>query len=75
MAAKHLDYKGLKCPLPTLTLNRAYLKKEITDGDLVEVVADCPSFEADIKTFCAKHKKVLVKCYADGANKVAKVQF
>lgn len=60
MAKVVLDAKGLKCPMPTLKMTSALQKKEVNPGDLFEVVADCPSFEKDVKAWCTTFKKVLV---------------
>jgi tRNA 2-thiouridine synthesizing protein A len=74
MAKVTLDFRGLNCPLPVLKLNAAVIKKEVSPGDTVEVLADCPTFENDVKKWCANSKKQLVKCYADSGHKVAVVQ-
>jgi len=60
MALKNLDFKGLKCPIPVMKLETMIIRKEIAPGDTVEVIADCPTFAADVKNFCAKNGKVIV---------------
>jgi F420-non-reducing hydrogenase iron-sulfur subunit len=75
MAKVTLDFRGLNCPLPVLKLNGAVIKKEVKPGDTAEVLADCPTFEADVKKWCDTSKKMLVKCYADGSHKIALIQF
>jgi tRNA 2-thiouridine synthesizing protein A len=75
MATVQLDYRGLKCPVPTLKLTRVAMKNEVNPGDILEVLADCPTFEADIKGWCADYKKVLLKVRANGTHKVAQIQF
>ncbi|MGO9793462.1 MAG: sulfurtransferase TusA family protein [Solirubrobacteraceae bacterium] len=75
MATVQLDYRGLKCPLPTLKLQRAVLTKVVKDGDILEVKADCEAFEGDVKKFCTDQKKILVKFWVDGTTKTAKIQF
>ena len=55
-----LDARGLKCPMPALKMNSMLLKNEVKSGDVLEVLADCPSFEKDVKDWCARTKKVLV---------------
>jgi tRNA 2-thiouridine synthesizing protein A len=74
MAKITLDLRGLNCPLPVLKLNSAVIRKEVKPGDLVEVLADCATFEADIKKWCTTSKKLLVKCYVNGSHKVAQIQ-
>lgn len=74
MAKKTLDMRGLNCPLPTLKLNSAVIKREVQAGDTVEVMADCPTFENDMKKWCATSKKLLVKIYATNGYKIAVIQ-
>lgn len=75
MASVQLDYRGLKCPLPTLKLTQAITAKQVNVGDMLEVKADCESFEKDIQRFCSVHKRILVKFWVDGTTKTAKIQF
>ena len=75
MATVQLDYQGLKCPLPTLKLTQAVSTKVVKVGDMLEVKADCPTFEHDIQRFCSVHKKILVKFWVNGTTKTAKIQF
>lgn len=75
MARVQLDYRGFKCPLPTLKLNQFALSGGAKAGDIVEVLADCPTFEQDVKKWCSTSKKVLIKCYPDGSNSIAQIQF
>ncbi len=75
MATVKLDYRGLLCPVPTLKLSRVAMKNEANPGDIVEVLADCPTFEADMKRWCADFKKVLLKIQVNGNHKVAQIQF
>jgi tRNA 2-thiouridine synthesizing protein A len=75
MAEVKRDYRGLKCPLPVLKLNQLAMKKEVNPGDVLEVTADCATFEEDVKKWCTTSKKVLLKCYKEGSAKIAKIQF
>jgi tRNA 2-thiouridine synthesizing protein A len=69
MAKAFLDAKGLKCPMPSLKMTQMVLKKEVKPGDVLEVVADCPTFENDVRTWCQSSKKVLIfmRSEADGS--------
>ena len=58
MATEVLDAKGWKCPKPTLEMTIKLHKMQ--KGDTLEVEADCPTFEADVKKWCERMKKVLV---------------
>lgn len=75
MAQVRLDFRGLKCPLPTLKLNQYVMSGKAHPGDTIEVEADCPTFEDDIKKWCSTSRKVLIKCYSEGTSKIAVVQF
>jgi tRNA 2-thiouridine synthesizing protein A len=55
-----LDARGLRCPMPALKMNSMLLKNEVKPGDVLDVLADCPTFEKDVKDWCARTKKVLV---------------
>jgi len=72
--ARTLDTKGLKCPQPILKI--AILAKQIDEGELLEVKADCPSFPADIKAWCERTGKILLVCADDGTGSFsAQIQF
>ena len=58
MANQTLDAKGLKCPQPALKVQMLSMKMKA--GEVLEVVADCATFEKDIRDFCARTKKVLL---------------
>jgi tRNA 2-thiouridine synthesizing protein A len=73
MATHTLDARGLKCPQPTLKV--ASMSIKIPKGDILEVVADCPTFEKDLKEWCGRSKKVLLWIRDEGGAKKAQVQF
>jgi tRNA 2-thiouridine synthesizing protein A len=74
MATQMLDALGLKCPQPILKI--AVKAKEMQDGDMLEVTADCPSFPDDIKAWCDRMGKVLLFCSTDAEGKhKAQIQF
>ncbi|MBF0500370.1 MAG: sulfurtransferase TusA family protein [Candidatus Riflebacteria bacterium] len=64
MANKVLDAKGLKCPQPTLRLTATVA--QLKPGDTIEVIADCPTFEVDVKGWCQRMKKVLISLKDEG---------
>lgn len=72
MDAKVLDAKGLKCPLPTLKM--LTLAREMKPGEILEVIADCPSFEADVRKFCETTGKALLFVKVEGAAKRVQVR-
>ncbi len=74
MATYTLDTSGLKCPQPILKI--AVKAKELQPGDMLEIIADCPSFPADIKAWCERTGKTLLFCATDGDGKhKAQVRF
>lgn len=73
MAVTTLDAKGLKCPQPTLKVT--IMATKMKPGDVLEVLADCPTFENDIKDWCTRSKKVLLWMKVDGGAKRCQIQF
>ena len=71
----NLDARGLKCPLPVLKLNTLFFKKEVKPGETVTVLADCPTFEKDIRQWCKERQKVLVLFKDEGTHQRAEVRF
>jgi len=67
MATQTLDATGLKCPQPTLKVTAMAVKMK--PGDILEVVADCPTFEKDVKDWCGRSKKALLWMKDEGAGK------
>ena len=47
---KVLDTSGLLCPEPVMMLHKAV--REITDGEIIKVIATDPSTTRDIPKFC-----------------------
>jgi len=56
---KVYDFKGLKCPLPVLKTKRAL--KEIEKGEIIEIQADDPAANLDLKHFCEVSGNNLIK--------------
>jgi tRNA 2-thiouridine synthesizing protein A len=73
MAVTLLDAKGLKCPQPTLKIT--VLSVKMKSGDVLEVVADCPTFEKDLRSWCSRAKKTLLWLKEEGSAKRAQIQF
>lgn len=72
MGTTTIDAKGLKCPQPVLKLTTTVAS--LKPGDLVEILADCPTFEADLKGWCTRMKKVLVYIRDEGGAKKAQIK-
>lgn len=74
MATETLDARGLKCPQPTLKLS--IFSRKVSQGSLVEVLADCPEFPNDVKKWCTSNHKVLLACNDTGGGMYkAEIQF
>ena len=55
---KSLDFMGLKCPIPVLKTKRAL--KEVKEGEMIEVLADDPAANLDLKHFCEVSGNILI---------------
>jgi len=74
MAEKQLDARGLKCPQPIMKV--AVMAKTLSEGDVLEVLADCPSFPKDIEAWCYKTGKLLLNLQDDGSGSyTAEIEF
>ncbi|HVP57888.1 MAG TPA: sulfurtransferase TusA family protein [bacterium] len=74
MATVELDVRGQQCPIPVLKMTNALMKKEVTNGDTLIVLADCPTFEKDVREWCGNMKKVLVVIRDEGNSKRAEIR-
>ena len=74
MALQVFDFRGLKCPQPSLKLTTIAIK--IQKGDVVEIMGDCSTFEKDMRVWCTISKKTLLwmKDKGEGA-KSCQIQF
>jgi tRNA 2-thiouridine synthesizing protein A len=72
MAVTVLDARGLKCPLPTLKMTG--ICRTLNSGDIIEVVADCPTFETDVRNFCSTNQKALLFVKVEGDCKRVQVR-
>ena len=73
MAVHKLDATGLRCPQPILKIT--IMMPEMNPGDVLEVSADCDSFESDVRTWCDRLKKTLLAVTQDGDVVTASIQF
>jgi tRNA 2-thiouridine synthesizing protein A len=74
MATVQLDVRGQQCPIPVLKMTNALMKKEVNNGDTLVVLADCPTFEKDVREWCGNMKKVLVVIRDEGTAKRAEIR-
>jgi tRNA 2-thiouridine synthesizing protein A len=70
MAVEVLDTLGLKCPQPVLKI--AVKAPDMNQGDILEVLGDCSTFESDVRTWCERLSKTFlsVKEDRDGAKRI-----
>jgi TusA-related sulfurtransferase len=74
MATLKLEALGLKCPQPVLKI--AAKSAEMFNGDILEVLADCPTFEKDVRLWCERTKKTLLWIrQEEGAKQRCQIQF
>lgn len=67
MAIEVLDTLGLKCPQPVLKI--AVKAPDMRQGDILEVLGDCPTFERDVRTWCDRLGKLLLSIKHEGRSK------
>ena len=80
MATEVLDCIGMKCPQPILKMAAkssmmAAKSSMMKPGDMLEVLGDCPTFEADARSWCGRTGKTLLAVLTEGTAKRAQVQF
>ena len=67
MATEVLDTVGQKCPQPVLRI--AVKAPDMSPGDILEVLGDCPTFEKDVRTWCERLGKVFLSIRDEGGDK------
>ena len=58
-----------------LAVNGTSMLPSIWPGDVLEVVADCATFEKDVKEWCTRSKKVMLWMKSEGNAKRCQIQF
>jgi tRNA 2-thiouridine synthesizing protein A len=72
MGVRQFDARGMKCPLPTLKM--LSISREMKPGEILEVIADCASFEADVRKFCEATQRALLLVKPEGNAKRVQVR-
>ena len=67
-----IDARGLKCIAHTLKLTTLSFK--LQSGDVIELLADCETFEKDVKEWCDRNRKVLLWIKAEDGNQRCQIQ-
>jgi len=74
MGLKVLDTRGLRCPMPVLSL--AVKAVDMNSGDLLEVWGDCPKFERNMRSWCERLGRRFLAANAEGnGKKTVQIQF
>jgi TusA-related sulfurtransferase len=73
MPTQTIDARGLKCPQPILKITAIAIKMKA--GDIIEILADCATFENDVKDWCQRSKKMLMWVKEEAGVKKAQIQF
>lgn len=73
MATQQLDVKGMRCPQPILQITM--MMPKMAPGDVLEVTADCESFEQDVRAWCERLQKSLLAVERTGSVAKATIQF
>ena len=64
----------MRCPQPILKIT--VKSPDMTPGDILEVLGDCPTFEKDVRVWCERMKKVLLSIKDEGAGRLRiQIQF
>jgi tRNA 2-thiouridine synthesizing protein A len=73
MPTQTIDARGLKCPQPILKITASAIKMKA--GDIIEIIADCSTFENDVRDWCQRSKKMLMWVKEEAGAKKAQIQF
>ncbi|TLM78845.1 MAG: sulfurtransferase TusA family protein [Actinobacteria bacterium] len=73
MATKQVDARGLRCPQPVLKITTAM--PDMQPGDIMEVSADCATFDEDVRKWCDRMGKTLLAITKEGEMSVAQIRF
>lgn len=73
MANHTLNTTGLKCPQPVLKL--AVKAPQMRQGQVLEILGDCPTFEHDVRTWCQRLGKTLLVVSKEGSTTKIEILF
>ena len=68
-----MDCRGMACPKPVIKV--AIKARDMPQGSLLEVRADCQSFKEDLSRWCDDTGNVLINLIDKGDHRVATIQF
>ena len=73
MALVKLDARGLRCPHPVLKI--AAMIPQLSEGDILEVCADCETFENDVRIWCDRMNMLLLSAISHKGITVVQINF
>lgn len=73
MTTHTLDAKGMRCPQPILKITA--MLPQVAHGDVLEVTADCATFEEDVRKWCERMNKTLLAVNKNDDITIAQIQF
>lgn len=73
MGVVQIDAVGLRCPQPILKITATL--PDMQPGDVLECVADCTTYEDDVRKWCDRMGKTLLAVTRDGDRVTAQIQF
>ena len=73
MTTHTLDARGMRCPQPILKITA--MLPTVAPGDVLEVTADCATFEDDVTKWCSRMNKTLLAINKSGEITIAQIQF
>jgi len=68
-----VDATGLRCPHPVLVLGNQ--TTETPPGTIVEITADCPTFEKDVRAFCDRRGKTVLSVLGKPPRITVQIQY
>lgn len=71
MSTKVIDATGMRCPQPIQLIITSM--HETHPGDILEVTADCDTFEADVTNWANRRNKTLLAVTRDGDKVTAQI--
>lgn len=72
MEMHELDTTGMRCPQPVLKI--AALVPKLSSGIVLKVTGDCPTFEEDVRKWCARLNKTLIAVNREDVRVTVQIQ-
>jgi len=70
---QRIDATSLRCPHPVLVLGNQ--TADTPPGTIVEITADCPSFELDVRAFCTRRGKTVLSVKGTPRRLTVQIQY